>query len=356
MHLEKTKNSWCYPQCSGVVSTLERLHPVARRSSSVIYNDLKEYKQFTGFGWLLSPEPNKINHLPIKSIQEIIMSNDFVDNNLNLDHLLDKLEITNEQRKAVHEISIGQGNTPVWHILCRECLTASNFGHVLNAKGITPSLIKRVLGQYDISRVKAISNEEEGIKAFESAMQKKVQSSWLWLTTSGILGASSDGLVDNNAMVEIKCPFTQRVAPCKVIQDSIRFWIPNCGFRIPDAGFRILPVQIPDSKIQKIPDFTFWFAPNFCISSSKNDFNGGFRYWRTYCVNACLHSHFSITTFGNYKKYITANQGINFSSKNTYWDCPSLRSNVHSFYIFLATLKRRTIFLSFRLFQVLQVI
>lgn len=105
------------------------------------------------------------------------MSNDFVDNNLNLDHLLDKLEITNEQRKAVHEISIGQGNTLVWHILCRECLTASNFGHVLNAKGITPSLIKRVLGQYDISRVKAISNEEEGIKAFESAMQKKVQSS-----------------------------------------------------------------------------------------------------------------------------------------------------------------------------------
>ena len=38
------------------------------------------------------------------------------------------------------------------------------------------------------------------------------------------------------------------LAPCKVIQDSIRFWIPSGGFRIPDAGFRILPVQIPDSK------------------------------------------------------------------------------------------------------------
>lgn len=40
--------------------------------------------------------------------------------------------------------------------------------------------------------------------------KKKVQSSGLWLTTSGILGASPDGFVDNNAIVEVKCPFTQR--------------------------------------------------------------------------------------------------------------------------------------------------
>ena len=52
-------------------------------------------------------------------------------------------------------------------------------------------------------------------------------------------------------------------APCKVIEDSIRFCIPCCGFRIPGAGLRILPVQIPDSKTQKIPDFSFSFASNF---------------------------------------------------------------------------------------------
>ena len=32
-------------------------------------------------------------------------------------------------------------------------LTASNFGSVLNCKRVTQSLIKRVLGQYDLSRV-----------------------------------------------------------------------------------------------------------------------------------------------------------------------------------------------------------
>ena len=35
-------------------------------------------------------------------------------------------------------------------------------------------------------------------------------------------------------------------------------------------------------------------------------------------MNACLSINISITTFDNYKKYIKANQEINFSSKNTY--------------------------------------
>ena len=41
-------------------------------------------------------------------------------------------------------------------------------------------------------------------------MEKPVQNSGLWLTTSGILGASPDGLIADNGILEIKCPFTQR--------------------------------------------------------------------------------------------------------------------------------------------------
>ena len=70
--------------------------------------------------------------------------------------------------------------------------------------------------------------------------------------------------------------FQNEIAPCKVIQGSIKSRIPGCGFRTPGAGFRILSLQIPDSKTQKIPDFSLWFAPNFCRSFSRNDFNGGF--------------------------------------------------------------------------------
>ena len=49
-------------------------------------------------------------------------------------------------------------------------LTASNFGCVLNAKRVTPSLLKRLLGDYNLSRVKAVqwgvTNEPEALKAF----------------------------------------------------------------------------------------------------------------------------------------------------------------------------------------------
>ena len=36
-------------------------------------------------------------------------------------------------------------------------LTANNSGTVINGKRVTPSLIKRLLGEYDISRVKAVA-------------------------------------------------------------------------------------------------------------------------------------------------------------------------------------------------------
>ena len=36
----------------------------------------------------------------------------------------------------------------------------------------------------------------------------------------------------------------KNVASSKVIQDSLRFWIPRRGFRIPGAGFRSLSVEL----------------------------------------------------------------------------------------------------------------
>ena len=45
-------------------------------------------------------------------------------------------------------------------------------------------------------------------------------------------------------------------------------------FQLLDSGFYLCRFQIP--KLKKIPDFSLWFAPNFCISFSRNDFNGRF--------------------------------------------------------------------------------
>ncbi|PFX15069.1 Alkaline nuclease [Stylophora pistillata] len=47
-------------------------------------------------------------------------------------------------------------------------------------------------------------------KAFTKLTMKVVKDCGLWLHKSGVLGASPDGLVDDNAIIEVKCPYTHR--------------------------------------------------------------------------------------------------------------------------------------------------
>ena len=110
----------------------------------------------------------------------------------------------------------------------------------------------------------------------------------------------------NTEIVCYKTIMTQfKVAPCKVMQDSIRFWIPSCEFQMLDSGFYLYRFRIPKHKRFQIllSGLLLIFAFRLLGMTSMADF---------------VIESFSITTFGNYKKYITANQGINFSSKNTY--------------------------------------
>ena len=56
-----------------------------------------------------------------------------------------------------------------------------------------------------------------------------------------------------------------RVAPCKGIEDTLGFWIPRRGFRIPATGFRSLSVELGlwISIVSGSPDFLS------CIPNSK---------------------------------------------------------------------------------------
>ena len=178
------------------------------------YEELKRYGKFTGMAWILSPEPQK-RTLPVPTIEEIVSSKEFIETETGKEkYLLEKLKVSEEQIKMVHMLTIGQRDNPSWLMLRRGRLTASNFGAVLNAKRVTPSLLKRVLGEYSLSGVQAINwginNEAEAVKAFVQATGLTVEDSGLWLDPSGILGASPDGLVGTNYLLEVKCPFTQR--------------------------------------------------------------------------------------------------------------------------------------------------
>ena len=144
-------------------------------------------------------------------------------------YLIEKLRISEDQRVAVNTATIGQRDNPSWQMLRKGRLTASNFGSVLNCKRVTVSLIKQILGQRDLSRVQAINwgiiNENEAKKVFQQKTHLCVEESGLWLQLSGMLGASPDGLIGKNALLEVKCPFTQRDSTIEEAVASGNFYI-----------------------------------------------------------------------------------------------------------------------------------
>lgn len=184
-----------------------------------LYSQLQQYGKFTGLCWLLSPEPQPQSQkeLPIPTIEELIFSEDFLTLATDAEQVnFIKLKVATDAETArkISLVTAGQRNNPMWHLIRKGRLTASNFGSVLTAKRTTPSLIKRLLGEYDISRVKAVAwgvtNEPEAVKAFQAQTNLQVVETGVWLHESGVLGASPDGLVGQDHVLEIKCPYTQR--------------------------------------------------------------------------------------------------------------------------------------------------
>lgn len=115
------------------------------------------------------------------------------------------------------EISRGQRLNSNWLKFRRGRLTASNFGVVLDAikrNRFPDSLFKTLLGEYDISRVKAvqwgIDLEETAVRTYEETFQMKTRECGIFLETSGILGASPDRLVGTLGLLEVKCPYKYR--------------------------------------------------------------------------------------------------------------------------------------------------
>ena len=164
------------------------------------------------------------------TVEDIVISEEFINyEGDKKEFLVEKLKITDEQRKTIQEKTIGQRDNPTWHLVRKGRLTASNFGPVLSRKRVTPSLIKKVLGQYDLSKVQAINwgiiNEEEAKKAFQEKSGLPVQESGIWLQLEGMLGASPDGLIGANGLLEIKCPFSQKDSTIEEAVSAGNFYI-----------------------------------------------------------------------------------------------------------------------------------
>lgn len=99
--------------------------------------------------------------------------------------------------------------------------TASNFGDILNVYckqrncGIPSiSLLKKLFDPPKLDKIKVVmwgkGHEKVALQRLTSEYGIKVSPTGIWLHECGFLGATRDGLVGDNAIVEVKCPYSFR--------------------------------------------------------------------------------------------------------------------------------------------------
>ena len=73
-----------------------------------------------------------------------------------------------------------------------------------------------------------MDNEEEAIRAFTLKTGKTVTETGIWFDSSGILGAFPDCLIDEETVLEMKCPYTKRKLTIEEAVKSTTFCLEKC--------------------------------------------------------------------------------------------------------------------------------
>lgn len=177
--------------------------------------------QPVGFRWILRPEPEhtlfRRSNIYLPEISTILCSREFVVAVDRTYFLKEKMKLSVSSIIKVAELTTGQTSNANWYNIRKYRLTASNFGKVISAinrNKFPPSLFTALSEQKDLSGIKAIQwgieHEENALKVVRSIVKKEIKPTGLWLSTSGALGASPDGMIDDKIPVEAKCPFKYR--------------------------------------------------------------------------------------------------------------------------------------------------
>ena len=184
---------------------------------SWLLSQLEACGNYTPMRWILAPEPQVKLAPNLPLILPLIRSLREEDGTFLEGIFREMVSCNYESIKSTAHLTVKQLSSASWHQVREGRLTASNFGAVLNASRVTPSLLKRILGKYKIQGTKAcqwgITNEDLARQDFCTGWNVAVEETGIWLHDSGVLGASPDGLIGDDAVVEIKCPWATRDQP-----------------------------------------------------------------------------------------------------------------------------------------------
>jgi len=187
-----------------IIENLEqrRQMKVARtRESRQVHGKSKKFKREPGTDRYYGPKAQKPD-LPLDVYEELQRN------------FFDKLVDNAENREEIERKTIGQSKSELWQLLRREMLTASNFGIVCRMRPTTScaATVKTILYPPFIDNVVmkyGRDMEEVARKELAVKLNNEIRPCGLFIDDENpFLGASPDGLIDEDGLVEIKCPLS----------------------------------------------------------------------------------------------------------------------------------------------------
>nr|CAI5855723.1 unnamed protein product [Callosobruchus analis] len=193
-----------------------------------------------GFSWLLKPEANEEMISLIPSIEDILYCQEYIEAEDEQSYVSRQCALNINQIRKIAAATVGQHSNELWLITHKLRLTSSKFGLILGAykrnietgRSFPKSLFTSLVEGYSLSKVMAVQwgrhNEGTATKQFEELHMLRVNQTSLWLDESGFLGASPDGLIGDDATLEVKCPYKMRNCTIREgVQDGKYFFFYN---------------------------------------------------------------------------------------------------------------------------------
>lgn len=128
-----------------------------------------------------------------------------------MDVVLNKLAEESKNAKELERQTVGQHNNPLWRERRLDRVTASIFGQVVKRRDHTPchNLVKSVLFKKDLNSEEVAFgrlNEKTAIERYAHDSGNIVEDCGIFVSQDyPFLGASPDGLVGEDGLVEVKC-------------------------------------------------------------------------------------------------------------------------------------------------------
>ncbi|CAG9820787.1 unnamed protein product [Phaedon cochleariae] len=203
-HLKALRNGPCGRFTDQIFNRKQKKHEL-RKSRGYIYKNKKKCNSGTD-----------IYYGPQAALPDISSDNMAERKDKFLNKLAER--VSSSQKIENFEISTrGQHDNNLWRELRMDYLTASNFGKVVKRRPTTPchNLVKQLLYQKKDLKSPAIIygriNEQKAVSKYEETKNVEVTACGLFVdATFPFLGASPDGLVGDDGIIEVKClPFIE---------------------------------------------------------------------------------------------------------------------------------------------------